>query len=338
MARHAVLLFCCLPLVVVHAEFDLVQSVKNLPNAVRKNMCQFRDGTGQMWSNHKLATAVKKRVRQGGDPLSYHELQLLQKSSEDTGKLFQAAALWIVAPELIPALLYFFPRALPSTFETTSAAKKRQESCFRARAIVTLKFLVKLEETSASKGNKGRRATAQRTLAMRMLRAQSVTDAVLPVYPLTVPVSTTTRTRKRSAKACAIEALNPLPQPLVKLFCQLLGLSVALPGPMRRSSLARHMVQLVEEDAALSRQKLSSLSRAELVEACLDRGIGRLNSTESELRQWLKIWLLLVSPEAKRHTVSEPHRLRLAIIAAAAISTSRGDEALALPRLLLRSK
>lgn len=33
--------------------------------------------------------------------------------------------------------------------------------------------------------------------------------------------------------------------------------------------------QLVDEDEVLQRTKLNTLSRAELVDACLDRGLGR---------------------------------------------------------------
>ena len=126
-----------------------------------------RVGTKQMWVNSKAAGSVKKRVTACGIPLNYAELQLLRKSGEDTTKLLQAGVMWLVAPELIPAMLYFYPRALPSTFESTEGCAKRHATLCRLRASATLQLLAKLDEDSVARGKKGVRAKAQRQLAIQ---------------------------------------------------------------------------------------------------------------------------------------------------------------------------
>ena len=74
-------------------DFDLGATIKGLPGAVRSNFRQFKVGTKQMWANGKAAGVVKSRVKAGGAPVTYAELQLLRKSGEDTTKLVQAGKL-----------------------------------------------------------------------------------------------------------------------------------------------------------------------------------------------------------------------------------------------------
>ena len=148
-------------------DFNLGDTIKGLPGQMRGSLRQFRVGTKQMWVNSKAAGSVKKRVTACGIPLNYAELQLLRKSGEDTTKLLQAGVMWLVAPELIPAMLYFYPRALPSTFESTEGCAKRHATLCRLRASATLQLLAKLDEDSVARGKKGVRAKAQRQLAIQ---------------------------------------------------------------------------------------------------------------------------------------------------------------------------
>ena len=162
-------------------DFDLGATIKGLPGAVKSNFRQFKIGTKQMWVNGKAAGVVKKRVQAGGAPVSFAEQQLLRKSSEDTTKLIQAGVVWLVAPELIPAMLYFYPRALPSTFESEKGAAKRHATLCRVRATATLQLLAQLDEDSAGNGKKAKRATAQKALALQMLKSRSACPPRMPV-------------------------------------------------------------------------------------------------------------------------------------------------------------
>ena len=97
--------------------------------------------------------------------------------------------------------------------------------------------------------------------------------------------------------------------------------------------------QLVEADEVLAANGVATLSREQLTEACLDRGFGSDLLTDAELRQRLEAWLQLVRPRnaPKNAPTYEPHRLRLAAMAACAAASVRDErESLStLPRLLL---
>ncbi len=82
-------------------DFNLGESIKGIPGAVKRSLGTFRSGTGQMWSNGKIAGTIKKRVRREGYLANYGDIQLMRNSREDTSKLLQAGFLWLAAPELL---------------------------------------------------------------------------------------------------------------------------------------------------------------------------------------------------------------------------------------------
>jgi len=322
-----------LPLVAADVgDFDLGATIKGLPGTVKNSLRQFKVGTGAMWVNSKEAGKVKKRVKAGGPLPSYGEQLLLRKSDEDTTKLIQAGVMWLAAPELIPAMLYFYPRALPSTFESSEGCMKRHATLCRLRASATLQLLAKLEEDSVARGKKGVRSRAQRQLAVKMLRSRSISSAMQPVSAFVGEPAIDPQKRKRKGKARASEALKGLPQPLLKTGCKLIGVSGPLPGPLRRGTLAGHLDQLVIEDEVLARTSLQSIPRELLIEACIDRAVASPACTDAQLRKHLGDWLSLVSPKAGDTT--DPHRIRLAAMAGSAMISTRTAEEVALPRLL----
>ena len=128
------------PLAFVDGEFNIGDTIKGLPTTIKNSFRQFKAGMGQMWRNGKEASAIRKRVAalqppatNPADALSFTELVLLRKAGEDTLKLVQAGAVWLFIPELFPALLYFYPRALPSTFESEAGKAKRHGTLARMR-------------------------------------------------------------------------------------------------------------------------------------------------------------------------------------------------------------
>jgi len=108
-------------------EFNAVEAIKSVPGLMKGNFRIFKTGTGAMWRNRKAAAAVRVRHKQQGEEPTYPELLLLRKSADDTQKLVQAGFIYLAVPELLPAMLYFFPRAIPSTFETDARRARRYE-------------------------------------------------------------------------------------------------------------------------------------------------------------------------------------------------------------------
>jgi len=354
-------------------DFNLGDTIRGLPNTIKSSLSTFKRGTGQMWRNGKEAGLIKKKVAAmqpppagPGDALSYSELVLLRKSGEDTLKLVQAGAVWLFVPELFPALLYFYPRALPSTFESEQGRAKRQGALARMRTRAAFELLATLEEQAVGKGSKAITASNMAVTADSLLRARAPAKALAYLTPSArEPLEgdkgfkelskVNERQAKRALKSkgklrvgevsgAGKHALNGLPQPALKAGCKLIGNSGPQPGPLRRASLGKHLEQLVEADEVLAAKGVASLSREQLTEACLDRGFGSDLLTDAELRQRLEGWLQLVQPPTAKggkgkdpQVAYEPHRLRLAAMAACAASSVRDErESLStLPRLLL---
>lgn len=355
-----------------HMVQDLKASMSNMPAMIRDNVKRFQVGTKQMWLNGKAAGVVRRRVERGGEALSYAELQLLRRSGEDTFKLLRAGAMWLVAPELFPVLLYFYPRALPSTFETETDRERRRGTLARMRTAAALELLSTLEEQKAT--NTGRKALAaaeQCEAAELLLRAKSSSHALAFVqgraralapeakiykhYNRIAEREAQKRRPRKDGKVPEVSvgqssglgkaALMGLSQPVLKAGCKLIGVSGPQPGMFRRGALGAHLEGLALEDSILAAQGTSVLGREELVEACLDRGFGSTALNDAQLRRLLDEWLHLVRSrgdvavaggEGVQGALFEPHRLRLAAMAACATAAVRreADSMSVLPRLV----
>ena len=128
------------------------------------------------------------------------------------------------------------------------------------------------------------------------------------------PADASEKQREASRKS----PLRKLPGPALKAGCALVGVSGPLPGPLRRATLRKHLANLIDEDASLARNSSSigRLTRDQLLEACADRGLGGSRVRDSELRRELRQWLALVGAKGYASDAVEPHRLRLAALAA----------------------
>lgn len=259
------------------ADFSLKDTVRNMPGMLKDNVRRFRVGCGEMWVNGKAAGVVRQRVQSGGSALNYEELQLLRRSGEDTAKLLKAGALWLFAPELFPVLLYFYPRALPSTFETEAGRERRRGTLARMRTTSALELLATIEEQRASAtGRKALAAVEHCATAEQVLRASSASRALAYVQGSAVAIAPDAKTykaysqiaqreaKRRSRKNAKVKvgvttgagkvALNGLSQPALKAGCKLIGVCGPQPGPFRRGALGAHLEKLVHEDSILAVQ------------------------------------------------------------------------------------
>jgi len=220
------------------------------------------------------------------------------------------------------------------------------------RAQSAIEFLHTMEDGAASKGTKGAAAASQLEIATSTLRAQSPRRAMKSLQNLTLIPSESDQgykalnainekqERRKTNKNAKLQvckntgagaaALLGICHPALKAGCKYIGARGlwCQPGPLRRNALGQHLERLVEEDQTLHGGRVASLSHAQLVEACSDRGFLSLDHTDRELRKRLRSWLHLVKDH--RH---EPHRVRLAAMAACSTASMRQDST-SLVRLL----
>uniref|UniRef100_A0A7S0IMW7 Letm1 RBD domain-containing protein n=1 Tax=Calcidiscus leptoporus TaxID=127549 RepID=A0A7S0IMW7_9EUKA len=304
-------------------ELDLnpVNAIKSMPSQMGSALRKFQTGMGGIRRNWQEADAINKRVKRGGAPASYQEVTLLRKKSEDNMKLLQAGFVYLAAPELATAVLYFSPKMLPSTFEGEEGRLNRWRQLSRLRSTAVVQLLWALDDEAVRKGRRGLRGAERVERARQLLLARSPLRAARVVEDYTRPVS--------SSQQVAKKPLDGIPKPLLVAACRMIGIKFAPLPSMRRQALHKHLQNLIDEDAALARTDWASLSHSELMDACLDRGLGGLGDSDKELRELLRGWRELTD-EARFVSEAVPPdaaRLRLAALAVCAVGSCRREKA-----------
>lgn len=331
------------PELVAYNTAEIKAGIQSVPGMVKGGLSRFRTGVSGMWRNYGEAGRIRKRVKKTGVPATYSEVVLMRRSGEDASKFLQVAVLFLFAPELIPASLYFFPRIVPSTFETDDGRVKRFQSMGRQRNKALLSMLAYIEEEGAknytplaflkSPAVKQTEADTQTELATAMLKGGSEVDAMRPLTPYMLEAAALKPSARRKQQKATIKGL---PGPVLKAACGFVGLSRPGAFGLRRGALRKHLETLEAEDNALLAGGVRDLSEAELREACCDRAMGAVGSA-AQLRRQLDSWLrlvdqvVLVQGEAVE---PEPMRLRLAAMAAFSVTITRKGHDCALPRML----
>lgn len=316
-------------------------------------------GFSDLGANNKIAKQVRDRISEHpastglGNVLSYPDLKLLRQTAEDKMKILQIMGFSILSKDpLLNAAFLAYAFGLPSTFKSEEGRMKKISALEHKRAQSAIEFLHTMEDGAASKGKKGEAAASQLEIATSTLRAQSPRRAMKNLQSFTLIPSESDpgykalnainekQERSKTKKNAKLQvckntgagaaALLGICQPALKAGCKYIGASKlwCQPGPLRRNALGQHLERLVEEDQTLHGGRVASLSHAQLVEACSDRGFLSLDHTDRELRKRLRSWLHLVKDH--RH---EPHRVRLAAMAACSTASMRQDST-SLVRLL----
>ena len=132
---------------------------------------------------------VKKRLRHHrGAPATCSSVAAAGEQGEHGQARLQVGFLWLAAPEFVPALLYFSPRALPSTFESAEGRLKRYGTMGRLRVQAALDLFTKLEQEAATaRGKKAVRAAEHAGVAAELLRAKSCDRALEQLRPYVEP-------------------------------------------------------------------------------------------------------------------------------------------------------
>lgn len=242
-------------------DFNVGDAIKGVPGMMRNNFHTLTTGTQALWRNRKVAAVLRKKHKSEGAMPTYPELLLLRKSADDTQKLIQAGMVYLILPEALPAMLYFFPNCLPSTFESETRRGKRYDTLLRLRTKAVLDLAVLIDSDAAAKtGKTGRLAVERAAEAERVLRASSLPAATAQLARYLPPAT--------SAQVVEVDKapLKGMPGPFLKAGCTLIGLSGTLPDFIRRRELKKHLRHVRQPHSRTIRRcplTLASQSRAD---------------------------------------------------------------------------
>jgi hypothetical protein len=267
------------------------------------------------------------------------------------------------APRFFPYAMMFFPDILPSAFAPipdSSGRETRLEKFSRERSHAVLRTLVAIE-------NEARTVPALGKLNIFGKKAQARQMDVMDSLGKTVgQIMTTMFNTPDSTPAIVLNTMEdflykPGPfsraeQRLVNVpKCITTGIMAALKSPsplapvmphfLRRGQVLNHIQKVADVDNFLVTEgvDINDLSKARLLEACIDRMIDVPGRTESELRQSLSEWLDLavVRPTVRTQQTGEYYNDnlgRVALLSYYSVVGARDERSASyLPRLMLQN-
>ncbi|KAG8463726.1 hypothetical protein KFE25_003999 [Diacronema lutheri] len=253
---------------------------------------EFSRSTGQLWTNFKVARAIRTDIKAGA-AINFADHFHLTRGTIDRGKVFQLIWMASVIKWSTPLVTIFVPSLLPSTFETSAAAAARLEADANVRKAALLELLQKADA-----------GKLPADMAIEALSCGSKAKAFALLSRGGMP-------------------LKDLPLPIV--HCASKGLA----GPQRIFPRFLHMKairgklrNLEQGDAALRVTRLEALPRATLAEACNERAIRVGSASSKALKGAIDEWLALTAT-----TTALPREVadtaRLALLAINAVSATR---------------
>lgn len=238
-----------------------------------------------------------------------------------------------MSPSLLPYYLIFWPGALPSTFDLP----KHQESKYRAAVAARIEgLLTGLLELEKEGINEKAPALAEEAHRLKDLGLQALSSgnwkAAAAVAAPWLYYNATTVGEGKKPRA----NLEGLPASLVKGASLATGGGLGwLPSFILKFPLKGHLVSLIDGDGELMKpmldKRVADLSRHDLLDLCLERGLGHPEWPRAKLQQSLVDYTkhldafqksLAAHPPSPEMEV-DPFRLRLTLLALSSVASAR---------------
>ena len=254
---------------------------------VKKEVRHYVDGTKLLYAEIKVAWGLTLQVLNGHE-LNRRERKQLTRTSADILRLVPFLVI-VIVPFMefaLPVLLKLFPNMLPSTYldhkgEEAKLKKQLAAKIEMARFLqdTTALMAKQLLEKDSSQSTEERRVTVSsfQSLMDKVKRGESVKNSdILAVSRLFDEDFT----------------LDNLNHEQLAAMCRLVDLRVFGSDWVLRYKLNKKLDELRDDDKAIKKEGVDSLTLSELQEACRARGIHSERS-EEYMRRKLNDWLEL---------------------------------------------
>eukprot|EP00731_Ephydatia_muelleri_P021382 Em0013g1109a len=216
-----------------------------------------------------------------GNSLTRREQKQFHRTAADIFRMVPFSV-FIIVPFmelLLPAYLYFFPNALPSTFQTASSKEDRKKKELKMK-LQMAKFLQDtMKEMAVESKNPGKNKAVKEFAdfieKIRSTGEQASSDEIL-----------------RFSKLFENElTLDNLSKPQLLALCKLLLLQPIGNSSFLRFQLRTKLRQLMADDKMIQSEGVDSLTVEELQSACQARGMRAIGMSMDRLRSQLAQWL-----------------------------------------------
>ncbi|ORX88707.1 LETM1-domain-containing protein [Basidiobolus meristosporus CBS 931.73] len=231
----------------------------NLSWEKMKELARFyKNGLKQVWVNNEKTKLLKIRQSQGYQ-LTRKEFQLVSKAPRDFRKLIPFGMLALVLPEVIPLIIGFAPRFVPSTCVTASQLEKQRNKVNEKRAVITRNVL---------------KSSVQNQIKLKDFKDMSKVAQLAKKFPGDFDLANINRN-------------------WLKGYCRYMGLSEIGTRKMLENRLKKHFEYLTIDDKLIQKEGVESLTFEELQAANEERGMRGVDLPPVQLRRSLEDWIEL---------------------------------------------
>ncbi len=230
----------------------IINGVIGIGKSINTMGKRLKYGFGKMWSNDKLARAVRKRVNSkntkseadAAEPMTYGELMVVRSAREDGRKVLSMVVILTLMPELFWVALRFIPGIVPSAFTLPEEHLAHQNRYDRLRLRSGLQLQQMLDEMGSSQDKrKIRESKAWSSVIHHVLESPSPSRALEVVRPIFYAKEEGQKTTQGGRMVShATQAINTLPQPVVKALSEAFGLTLPfIPAFFQRRSIRKYI-------------------------------------------------------------------------------------------------
>ena len=328
-------------------------------NVIRLKQNRYKAALKSEWEELGLdPKEIRTRLSTVNGGVSFDEFLFLRKGRSDRDKLISLVFYASFLPKMMPYMLMFNSgNMLPDQFpkKPVSFGETKREALSRERSHSALKMLMNLDRSAHVPGFSlnpfgGSRKRKQMDLYKNITLA--IGDALAknpgPAHVMDALESKIFLSEKPNAKELS---LVELPSVFTRCLANAISgnsnraLEGLIPNFIDRTTVLSHVKAVSISDEFLVNQEvdIGSLSGPTLVEACSDRLIPTLGTSEAEMKEKLTSWLRYsaVIPSRRIRTTGEHYNANLARSALmcyyAMDSLRHPRSSAALPRLLMQS-
>lgn len=328
-------------------------------NMIRQKQNRYKASLKNEWEELGVdPTEIRTRLSAVNGGVSFDEFLFLRKGRSDREKLISLVFYASFLPKMLPYMLMFNSgNMLPDQFpkKPISFGETKREALSRERCHAALKMLMNLDRSAHVPGFSlnpfgGSKKRQQMELYKNITLAigEALPENPGPDYVMKALERKLFQTEKPTAREVSLVGL---PSVFTRGLANVISgnsnraLEGLIPNFIDRTSVLSHIKSVSISDEFLVNQEvdITTLGGPTLVEACNDRLIATLGSSEAEMQEKLTSWLryAAIIPSRRIRTTGEYYNANLArsaLMCYYALDSLRHKQSAApLPRQLMQS-
>lgn len=252
---------------------------------IRHEVKHYVNGTKLLGYEIKISTKLLVKFVQGYE-LSRREANQLKRTMGDIFRLVPFSAFLIIpfAELLLPIALKIFPNLLPSTYESGKDKLNKRNKLIEIRRKTSDFLHETLEESSLLSYNSIDNSEKKKRFYQFFKKLYSPKDGKTNLFTHDEILSVAQMFKNDTV-------LDNLSRPQLVAMAKFISLTPFGNDNMLRYQIRHKLKQIMEDDKVIDYEGVEVLSKEELYQACVSRGVKAYGVTKEELIDYLNVWL-----------------------------------------------